>query len=233
MTARWTLPAFAAYGLELEYMIVDRESLAVRPIADQLLRAFAGSDTNEATRGTFGWSNELVRHVAEVKNIVPTPALEALSDRFQDESRAANALLRTVGAQLMPTAMHPWMDPASDTVLWDDPGRIYRTYDRIYGCRGHGWANLQSMHINLPFAGDAQFARLHHSDVASQKFETGLGFGWAGLDRCRDLAFFHGQAANAQYHQACQRDAPVRASFQHGILGGGSGVVGSCNKPRR
>jgi gamma-glutamyl:cysteine ligase YbdK (ATP-grasp superfamily) len=55
--------------------------------------------------------------------------------------------------------MHPWMDPLHETSLWDD--EIYRTYDRIYGCRGHGWANLQSMHVNLPFADDAQFARLH------------------------------------------------------------------------
>jgi gamma-glutamyl:cysteine ligase YbdK (ATP-grasp superfamily) len=59
----------------------------------------------------------------------------------------------------MPTAMHPWMNPATETALWDDP--IYRTYDRIYGCNAHGWANLQSMHVNLPFADDAQFARLH------------------------------------------------------------------------
>ena len=61
----------------------------------------------------------------------------------------------------MPTAMHPWMDPATETVLWDDATDVYRTYDRIYGCRGHGWANLQSMHVNLPFADDSQFARLH------------------------------------------------------------------------
>lgn len=160
-TARWTIPAFSAYGIELEYMIVDRESLAVRPIADQLLRALAGYESSEATRGTIGWSNELVRHVVEIKNVVPTPALDALATRFQAELRAANRILEAVDAQLMPTAMHPWMDPAVETVLWADPGQIYQTYDRIYGCRGHGWANLQSMHVNLPFAGDAQFARLH------------------------------------------------------------------------
>jgi len=63
--------------------------------------------------------------------------------------------------RLMPTAMHPFMNPATETVLWDDKTDIYRTYDRIYDCRGHGWANLQSMHVNLPFANDSQFARLH------------------------------------------------------------------------
>jgi hypothetical protein len=38
---------------------------------------------------------------------------------------------------------------------------IYRTFDRIFDCRGHGWANLQSVHVNLPFAGDDEFGRLH------------------------------------------------------------------------
>jgi gamma-glutamyl:cysteine ligase YbdK (ATP-grasp superfamily) len=132
-----------------------------RKIAEQLLRAFAGHEASDVARGALGWSNELVRHVVEIKNVAPTAALAALPARFHDEIRAANRLLAAVGARLMPTAMHPWMDPVADTVLWEDAGEIYRTYDRIYDCRGHGWANLQSMHVNLPFADDAQFARLH------------------------------------------------------------------------
>src|SRR5690606_18371458 len=35
------------------------------------------------------------------------------------------------------------------------------TFDRIFNCGGHGWANLQSVHLNLPFANDAEFGRLH------------------------------------------------------------------------
>ncbi|HEY6599614.1 MAG TPA: glutamate-cysteine ligase family protein, partial [Pseudomonadales bacterium] len=49
-----------------------------------------------------------------------------------------------------------------ELVLWPHENDvIYRTFDRIFDCRGHGWANLQSMHINLPFADDAEFGRLH------------------------------------------------------------------------
>ena len=62
----------------------------------------------------------------------------------------------------MPSGAHPWMNPDRDTKLWphgDDA--IYRAYDRIFGCQGHGWSNLQSMHINLPFKDDAEFGRLH------------------------------------------------------------------------
>ncbi|HET9751241.1 MAG TPA: glutamate-cysteine ligase family protein, partial [Casimicrobiaceae bacterium] len=153
------MPAFTGAGIELEYMIVDRDTLDVRPIAERLLASFAGHEAADVERGPMGWSNELVRHVVEVKNRAPVPTLAPLIARFQDEIRAADALLAEYDARLMPTAMHPWMDPVRETWLWD--GEIYRTYDRIYDCRAHGWANLQSMHVNLPFAGDGEFARLH------------------------------------------------------------------------
>src|SRR5690606_12908976 len=42
-----------------------------------------------------------------------------------------------------------------------DFNEVYRAFDRIFDCRGHGWGNLQSMHINLPFADDEEFGRLH------------------------------------------------------------------------
>jgi len=54
------------------------------------------------------------------------------------------------------------MDPAAELVLWPhDHAEVYAAFDRIFGCREHGWANVQSMHLNLPFEGDAEFARLH------------------------------------------------------------------------
>src|SRR5437867_3080095 len=162
MTARWTIPAFSGYGIELEYVIVDRDTLAVRPIAGELLRLFAGQDASDVQRGQLGWSNELVAHVVELKNIAPTPALGMLPSNFHCEVREANRMLESVSARLMPTAMHPWMDPASETVLWEkEDADIYRSYHSIFDCRRHGWSNIQSMHINLPFADDAQFARLH------------------------------------------------------------------------
>lgn len=50
----------------------------------------------------------------------------------------------------------------AQTQLWPHQNaEIYRAYDRIFDCRSHGWANLQSMHVNLPFAADQEFGRLH------------------------------------------------------------------------
>ncbi len=157
MSTPSALHAFAGYGIELEYMIVDRETLSVLPLADRLL-----GPEGDVERGRLGWSNEIVLHLIELKNARPDPALEPLPAAFQAEIQAVNRLLEPMGARLMPAAMHPWMDPRTETRLWPhDNAMIYQAYDRIFDCRRHGQANLQSMHLNLPFAGDAEFARLH------------------------------------------------------------------------
>src|SRR5690606_3311880 len=73
-----------------------------------------------------------------------------------------NAHLAPLGGRLMPSAMHPWMDPLTQTRLWPhENSPVYEAFNRIFGCQGHGWSNLQSMHINLPFEGDEEFGRLH------------------------------------------------------------------------
>jgi gamma-glutamyl:cysteine ligase YbdK (ATP-grasp superfamily) len=155
-------PAFSACGIELEYMIVDAGSLAVRPIADELLHSVAGEYVNDVDRGRYGWSNELARHLVEIKNADPTLPLADLPQGFGAEVAEINRRLERCDARLMPTAMHPWMNPATDLELWPhDYAEVYRSYDRIFDCRRHGWANMQSMHVNLPFANDAEFARLH------------------------------------------------------------------------
>ncbi|BCB27463.1 glutamate--cysteine ligase [Sulfurimicrobium lacus] len=162
MSASPALHAFTGYGVELEYMIVDRQTLSVLPVADELLRQAAGARVEEVARGKFGWSNELALHVVELKNARPDPALAPLPAAFQSEVLAINELLESQGARLMPTAMHPWMEPLAETRLWPhDDACIYKTYDRIFGCKAHGWSNLQSMQLNLPFSGDAEFSRLH------------------------------------------------------------------------
>lgn len=156
------LHAFGGYGVELEYMIVDRQTLSIMPVADRLLRSAAGHPLATVAHGHFAWSNEIVLHLVEIKNTCPDPALEPLVAGFQAEIGRINRALAPLGARLMPTAMHPWMNPAADTQLWPHAGApIYRAYDRIFGCRQHGQANLQSMHLNLPFADDAEFAGLH------------------------------------------------------------------------
>src|SRR6185436_8561391 len=90
------------------------------------------------------------------------PALEGLAAKFDTGVRDINRILGDMGGVLLPSAMHPWMDPIAEMKLWPhEYSAVYEAYNRIFDCRGHGWANLQSMHINLPFSGDEELGRLH------------------------------------------------------------------------
>jgi gamma-glutamyl:cysteine ligase YbdK (ATP-grasp superfamily) len=153
---------FQAYGVELEYMIVDAATLDVRPVTDRLLYEVAGGYLSEIEMGELAWSNELALHVVELKTNGPAASLAPLAGLFQSHVGRVNKLLEPLNARLMPTAMHPWMDPHRELKLWPhEYNAVYEAYNRIFDCRGHGWANLQSVHLNLPFADDHEFGRLH------------------------------------------------------------------------
>ncbi len=155
-----TLHAFAAYGVEIEYMVVDRTSFAVRPVVDELFRRATGRIVGDHEDGAVSWSNELALHVLELKNTAPAP-LRGGAAEFARSARAADALLADLGCRLMPGGMHPTFRPDEFRRWSHDSGEIYAAYDRIFDCRGHGWSNLQSCHLNLPFADDDEFARVH------------------------------------------------------------------------
>lgn len=153
---------FEAVGVEIECMIVDAGSLDVAPVCDRLMEAVAGEPVSEVELGELAWSNELTLHVLELKTNGPAPGLSGLSGVFHRSMLRAGRILEGMGARLLPGAVHPWMDPSRETELWPhEYTEVYHTFDRIFGCSGHGWSNLQSTHLNLPFADDEEFGRLH------------------------------------------------------------------------
>ncbi len=146
------LHLFQAYGVELEYMIVDRDTLQIKPITDELLKHVLGSYGSDFENGIVTWSNELVLHVVELKSTKPESNFTALESQFVENIRRINGILTGWNAMLLPSAAHPFMDPSSETKLWPhDNNEVYAVYNKIFDCRGHGWSNLQSTHLNLPF----------------------------------------------------------------------------------
>ncbi|HEY3515469.1 MAG TPA: glutamate-cysteine ligase family protein, partial [Gammaproteobacteria bacterium] len=159
---------FQGYKLSLEYRLVDGESLDAAPAADQLL------DTAGALTGRFPdglkeglkedaivWRNALALHVVAFECAAPRRTLAGLADAFAAHVRLANDQLGREGLRLMPTAMHPWMDPRG-AQLWPHADRaVYELLDRVFACKRHGWANSQAHTIELTFDGDEEFARLH------------------------------------------------------------------------
>lgn len=162
MSSGSPLRLFQGYGIELEYMIVDQKTLAAMPICNLILEKLGHGKVREVCRGAVAWSNELVLHVIELKANGPSADLASLHREFRQALGEMQQILDQFGAMLLPTAMHPLFNPERETRIWaDEDAEIYATYDRVFGCKGHGWSNLQSVHINLPFNGDKEFGVLH------------------------------------------------------------------------
>jgi gamma-glutamyl:cysteine ligase YbdK (ATP-grasp superfamily) len=153
---------FQGYGIELEYMLVDCDTLEVKPITDELLKHELGQIGSDFENGIVTWSNELVLHVVELKSTKPENNLNGLEHAFAENVERINAILHRWNTMLMPTAAHPFMNPLTETRLWPhNNNEVYEIYNKIFDCRGHGWSNLQSTHLNLPFYDDEEFAKLH------------------------------------------------------------------------
>ena len=150
-------PAYGVCGLELEYAVVDRD-LNVASLVEPALATLAGRATSDVSLGAVGLSNEIVDHVLELKTEAPLASLLETEAVLVEGVRRVGALLadRFRGARLLPTGMHPWLVPERAR-LWQRSGRkVYRTYERLFDTLAHGWRNVQSCHVNLPFGSEAE-----------------------------------------------------------------------------
>jgi len=157
---------FRAFGIEIEYMIVDSATLLPKPIAHELLRNLSHRVVNSLRMGDTVVSNELAAHVIELKTAAPSSDFDAIARSFQSTVQILNDKLASFGAMLAPGGMHPFMHPETHSGIWQfDDREIYEWYDATFGCRSHGWLNLQSCHLNLPFQTEAEFALLHDAVI--------------------------------------------------------------------
>ncbi|MDZ7764466.1 MAG: glutamate-cysteine ligase family protein [Melioribacteraceae bacterium] len=153
---------FEGFGVELEYMIANKDTLKINPITDEVIKAVVGQYVSDFEDEEIAWSNELVLHVIEIKTNGPAKTLNGLENKFYSHVKRLNSILENYNSVLMPSGAHPFFNPGTETKLWPhESNAVYESYNRIFNCSGHGWSNLQSIHINLPFANDAEFGRLH------------------------------------------------------------------------
>lgn len=153
---------FEVFGIELEYMLVHATTGKIQASVDELMKLKTGEIVSDVDNGSIEWSNELAAHVVELKTNGPTKDLNSLDQKFHENIIEINDLLKTKNLRLWPTASHPLMNPELEMKLWQHSySEVYALYNRIFDCRGHGWSNVQSMHINLPFYDDSEFEKLH------------------------------------------------------------------------
>jgi gamma-glutamyl:cysteine ligase YbdK (ATP-grasp superfamily) len=187
---------FEVIGIELEYPVVDAE-LRVQRLVEPLFRRLAGRPVSELEHGAAAFSNELASHVFEIKALEPERSLRTIERHLVQGLRAVlRVLKKDFGARLLPTAMHPFFDPAEGE-LWARAGKpIYQTYARLFPVFTHGWMNVQSCHINLPFGTEAETVLLHNAIACLLPYLPALAAsspiysGRLGPNVCNRLAFY-------------------------------------------
>jgi gamma-glutamyl:cysteine ligase YbdK (ATP-grasp superfamily) len=72
-------------------------------------------------------------------------------------------LQRKFHARLLGTGMHPLLK-VEETGVWPHRHRqIYEAYARVFDLRRHGWLNIQSFHLNLPYSNETSAMVLNNT----------------------------------------------------------------------
>ena len=122
----------------------------MRPITDRVFEAVAGEIVSDVEVGEITWSNELTAHVIELKTTEPAAlARRRCPHCFRESVRRINSDPRSarVAASCRRPCIRGWIRNR-EMVMWPhDYSVVYEAFNRIFDCRGHGWANLQAVHL--------------------------------------------------------------------------------------
>jgi len=150
-------------GPEHEFSIVD-EKLQPLPIVDKVIKDVHGRIVNNVDMGRFSFGKELQAHVAEFKANEPFDSPEVFEETMYNAMLTIlDFLERRYGARLLGLGMHPSL--LLDKVkVWSHRDRqIYEALSRIFNLNQHGWLNIQSFQLNLPFKNETEAVRLYNA----------------------------------------------------------------------
>jgi len=148
-------------GPEHEYSLVD-EALKPLPISGKIIKAYCGRTVNFIELPEFTFGKELQLHVMEIKANQPFKSPNEFEATMQKAVCTLNQIVQKHDAKLLGTGMHPLLK-FQDTAIWPHyHQKIYREYGRIFNLQQHGWLNIQSFHLNLPYQKEADATAIHN-----------------------------------------------------------------------
>ena len=150
-------------GPEHEFSIVD-EKLTPLSIVDKVIKDIHGRVVNCVPLGKCAFGKELQAHVAEFKAIKPFSSPEAFEETVQE---AVDTILRRIEgrykARLLGLGMHPSLR-LDEARIWPHRDRqIYNALSGIFDLKQHGWLNIQSYQLNLPYKNEREAVRLYNA----------------------------------------------------------------------
>jgi len=149
-------------GPEHEYSIVNDELKAL-PIVDKIMKDLHGRIVNSVERERFTFGKELQMHVMEIRPNVPFESPIDFEETMQEAVLTMEDFLhRKYHAHLLGTGMHPLLR-LEDTGVWPHRHRqIYEAYSKVFNLKRHGWLNIQSFQLNLPYSNEKEGILLHN-----------------------------------------------------------------------
>jgi gamma-glutamyl:cysteine ligase YbdK (ATP-grasp superfamily) len=95
---------------------------------------------------------------------MPVESLKEAEGALADAVQRFAALLREeFGARLLPTGMHPWLNPKRARLWSRSNSRVYRAYERLFDVKAHGWMNVHAAHLNLPIGRDYEAVAMYNA----------------------------------------------------------------------
>jgi gamma-glutamyl:cysteine ligase YbdK (ATP-grasp superfamily) len=130
---------------------------------DKILKDFHGRVVNFVKLPCFTFGKELQLHVTEVRPNEPFTLPQVFEETMQEAVLTlSDFLMHKYGAHFLGTGMHPLLR-LEETGVWPHRHRqIYEAYGRVFNLKRHGWLNIQSFQLNLPYADEQSGVRLHN-----------------------------------------------------------------------
>ena len=132
------------------------------PISDKIIKGYCGRMVNFIEMPKFSFGKEMQLHVMEIKANEPFVSPCMFEETMQTAVSTLSGIVEKYGARLLGTGMHPFLQ-LSDTGVWPHHHRrIYQEYGKLFNLNRHGWLNIQSFHLNLPYETDTDAAQIHN-----------------------------------------------------------------------
>ena len=149
-------------GPEHEFSVVDQK-LHPLPIVDAIIKQVHGRIVNNVNMSKFSFGKELQAHVLELKAIKPFHSPQVFEETIQEAVETILDALEKHHAKLLGLGMHPSLN-LNEAQIWTHRDRqIYEALGRIFNLRQHGWLNIQSFQLNLPYRNEKDAIKLHNT----------------------------------------------------------------------
>jgi len=142
---------------------VVNDELKALPIVDKILKDFHGRVVNFVEQRDFTFGKELQMHVMELKPNAPFRSPEDFEETMQQAVLTISGFLdRKCKAHLLGCGMHPLLR-LEETGVWPHRHRqIYQAFSKLFSLKRHGWLNIQSFQLNLPYSNEESGVLLHN-----------------------------------------------------------------------